>query len=324
MPAKADTKRIALVEIGTNSTKLLIAGIGPKTQFQTLCFSVTINRIGARLTSEGRIDSKGVQRTLTAIKRFQATVNRYRCARVFVFATYALRRAANARVVVERIEAASGHRVKVLSGKEEAEFAYLSAEHALGLDKPATVLVDIGGGSTEVVLARGGRVTQSRSLALGALHLTERFVRSDPIAKQEFMRLTDHVARVAGKLFRTSELGRLEPSRFELVVSGGSIATLVKVIDQQVHGRGPHGQGTKTRRMRSKDVAVFLDRCLAMSLKDRKRIAGLEPGRADIIPAGLAVVVQFTRRLRKRVFRVNQGGVREGALVYLLRNDFLW
>ncbi len=323
MPKPLRTERVALIEIGTNSTKLLVAELVSDDRFETVYFARETTRIGSGVSGNARISTAGVHRTLETIRRFRRHARSIGCERFFAFSTYALRRASNAASVVRRLERQLKCPLKILTGKEEARFAYLSARRALRSKKSSTVLLDFGGGSTEIVVARRGRITHARSLALGALHLTERFIRSDPIARSEFLRLEGFVDGIVQRVLGAAGLDKLGPSSFDLVASGGSISTAGAMI-AAAGVRGGRGAGRSTQPLRSGDLAALLNRCLAVDLRDRKRIPGLDPTRADIIPAGLATVLSFTRHAGKRVIYPNPGGVREGALAHLMAHGFRW
>ncbi len=331
MPPTSRMQHIAVIEIGTNSTKFFIARVERDGDFKSVYFAKLTTRIGHGTGKNRRIDRENVERTLRALTRFKKTAERRLCDRLFAFSTFALRRASNASSVVRRLERALGCRVKILTGRQEARFAYLSAHRRLGLEKPNTVLIDIGGGSTELVFARWGRIVHARSLPLGALHLTERFIRTDPIEAVDFAALQRHVDQVTGNAFAATGIGRLEASRTDLVASGGSVATasLMLFASRPRESRGgadPRGTANMDTGLRlgSADVAMLLERCVTMPLRERKRIAGLEPSRADIIPAGLAIVLSCMRHAGKRVLYPNPGGVREGVLTHLVANDFDW
>lgn len=316
------TKTASLVEIGSNSTKLMIIRTGAGRTFTTIHFAKETTRIGAGLGAVALIQKRGVDRTIAAVNGFGATIARHHCDHQFAFATYALRSARNAGGVTRRLEKALGHPLRILSEKEEARFAYRSARQSLGGGKPNTLVVDVGGGSTEVVAGRSDAIRAARSVALGALDLTERFITSDPIESREFNRLTDHVDRVVRRTLDGIHIGDLAPAALEMVASGGAAASLARVIGRAGSGR-PRPDRTGPR-IRYGDVMGFLGRCLGMTLGERKRIRGLDPDRADIIPAGVAIIAAFMRPVRKRVLHINDGGVREGVMAYLIENDFEW
>lgn len=313
--------RVAIIEIGTNSSKLLVAD-ARRDDFRVRLFDRRTTRLGRGLDERGSIGRRELAATMTAVEAFKRTASSRRCERVFVFATFALRTASNASAVRKRLERAAGAPVRVISGKEEARFAYLSAMRRLSRDFPVTVLVDVGGGSTEVVAAKRGRVFLEQSLPLGALQLTERFLHADPIDTGEFTVLDRHVNRVCRRVLRSSRLDRMAPRDIGVAVSGGAIGALSWVIARSASpGRA---SDRLPDRVRISEAVAFLDRCLALPLRERRRIPGLERDRAEIISAGLAVVVAMTRGLRKRVIHPSLGGVREGVLLHLIRNGYRW
>lgn len=314
-------ERVALIEIGTNSAKLLIADAasgGYRVHFAAR----RTTRIGSGLARGGLIGSQGLAAAMSAALSFRKTAGERDCGALFAFSTYALRRAVNAQDVRRELETALGAPLRILSGRDEARFAYLSARHRLPLRRPVTVLADIGGGSTEVVVARKGRVVFARSIPLGALHLTERFLRADPIGGAEFAALAAHVDRVVAPTLGSARLDETPPRDIDLAGSGGAVGALSWVIASS--GRARPSPKRLPRAIRLGEASLFLDRCLALPLRERRRIRGLEPDRAEIVCAGLAIVIRLMRGLRKRVIVPNQGGVRDGALLHLIQNGYRW
>lgn len=310
--------RIALVEVGSNSTKLLCVDVRANGVHCQTFFTTRVTRIGGGLEESGRIVHDGLETTLAAITDFKKILRQRPNMRLFAFATYALRTAGNAASVAARIGRQLGVPLRVLSGREEARFAYLGARSALTLRRANTLLVDIGGGSTELVLARRGRVAHAHSLPLGALLLTERFISTDPIEPQEFARLERHVTNITRRVLHSMAPAGIAPARLDLVASGGTITTTARVAAGGRNRRGP------VPALSLGAVSTFLRRCLSMPLSERKRIPGLEPERADIIPAGMAIARAVMRHTRKRTLFPNPGGVREGVIAHLIENDFEW
>jgi exopolyphosphatase/guanosine-5'-triphosphate,3'-diphosphate pyrophosphatase len=318
------SRRVALIEIGTNTTKLLIADTDPQ-GYRIRYAARQTTRIGRGLAGGGRIDPRAVTDNIAAVESFMRTVRERRCHTLFAYSTFALRRASNSSAVIRRLEKALGAPLRVLSGRVEARFAYLSAKRHVYLRRPHTVLVDIGGGSTELVVARKGSVIFARSIPLGALHLTERFIHTDPIDEGEFEALADHVDRTVASALAAAGVDRILPRDTDLVGSGGAIGALSWVIAGSFSsGRGRPPASRLPREVRLGEAAAFLDRCLVLPLGDRRRIRGLDPNRADIVCAGLAVVVSIMRHMGKRVLLANPGGVREGALIHLIQNGLRW
>ena len=135
----------------------------------------------------------------------------------------------------------------------------------------------------------------------------------DPIDTVQFQRLVRHVERSVDTWM--AKRPAVAPSRLDLVASGGSVTTLAAMLSGGWPGAGV---------VRSGDLAAMERRCLAITTEQRRRIPGLPPDRADNIPAGIAVVRAVMRAAGKRTLRVNEGGVREGALIHLLQNNLEW
>lgn len=314
-------ERVALIEVGTNSSKLLVAdtvGGGYRVRFAAR----RTTRLGSGLARGGGIGRTGLSSAISAAEFFRASAARQRCSRLFAFSTYALRRASNSREIRRELETALGTPLRILCGRDEARFAYLSARRRLPLRRPATVLADIGGGSTELVVARGGRVVFARSIPLGALHLTERFLRTDPIDRAEFAALAAHAGRAVDAALARAGLTGTTARDIDLAASGGAVGALSWMIASR--GRARPSPRNLPRVIRLGEASRILERCLALPLRERRRIRGLEPDRAEIVCAGLAVAIAVMRSLRKRVLLPNQGGVRDGALLHLIQNGFRW
>ena len=305
----AATARVAVIDIGTNSVKLLVAG----TDRVTVYFDRDTTRLGKGLSGGGSIRKGSLDATIRTVRRFAESARAHGAQKVFAFSTYVMRRAGGASEAIARLENEIGIAVRILSGREEARFSYLSARAHIPHPKPWTLVCDVGGGSTELVLAKSGRVLAATSRPLGALHLTERFIDTDPIDVGQFERLARHVEKSVGGWMEKRPA--VAPSHLDLVASGGSVTTLAAMISGSWPGAGV---------VRSSDLAALERRCLELTTAERKRLPGLPSDRADIIPAGIAVVRAVMRAAGKRALRVNEGGVREGALIYLLQNNLEW
>jgi len=301
--------RYAVIDIGTNSVKLLVAAADGT----TLHFDRDTTRLGEGLSGGGSIRMGSLDATIRAVRRFIDAAHAHGATEVFAFSTYAMRRATGSRAALTRLEKSTGIAVRILGGGEEARFGYLSARAHIPRPKPWTLVCDVGGGSTELVLAQSGKVLASTSRPLGALHLTERFIDTDPIDAGQFQRLVRHVEKSVGGWM--SKRPAVAPARLDLVASGGSVTTLAAMLSGEWPGSGI---------VRSGDLAAMEQRCLSLTTAQRRHIPGLPADRADIIPAGIAVVRAVMRAAGKRTLRVNEGGVREGALIHLLQNNLEW
>lgn len=298
-------RRIGVIDIGTNSTKLSV-GVVHDHGVATTFFARRTSRLGEHLTHSGRISEAAAARTARDVRALSLLARSHGANVVIGVGTYAFRQAANGDVVARRIARRSGVPIRVLTGREEAMLAYLSVLTRLHRPKPYTFVIDVGGGSVEFVAAHRGRIVRARSLALGALRLTERHLHSDPIAQSERRALERQInAAVARAL---TPFRRVPPSQIDLVASGGSVTTALAML-------APRARRAPDARISRSDVAALADTCFARTLAQRKRLPGLPADRADIIPAGLAVVNAFLSQSGKRVLSVNDGGLREGVLI---------
>jgi exopolyphosphatase/guanosine-5'-triphosphate,3'-diphosphate pyrophosphatase len=311
---------LAVIEIGTNTSKLLIADVSASTgAVSPRTFRKETTRIGEGLSSTGEIAAAAVFRTVNAVGRFLRLVRQYNCEHVAGFSTHALRVAANGAEVAQRLEDETGLRFTIISGEEEGRFAWISARANLGPRAPHTYIIDLGGGSTEFVHASRRGIVESVSLPLGALELTEKYLHSDPVAPGEISRLRRYVRGEVTAVLAGGNRSGMRPSQVDLVASGGSVTTVRNMSDLS------WDVGSLTSpKIRIGSVRRLEKKCLELPLEKRKRLPGLDPDRADIIPAGLAVLLAFLEAAGKRVLTVNPDGVRLGVLLHLSRNNFLW
>jgi exopolyphosphatase/guanosine-5'-triphosphate,3'-diphosphate pyrophosphatase len=324
-PTAPGGTNIAVIDIGTNSVKMSVTSVADGNIGSVeKNFMRETTRLGEGLGDEGDINAAAILRTINAIERFLQVAQQYDCRHVCAFATYAFRVANNGAEAAGRIARETGVEVRVLSGEEEAEFAFHSARERIRNHKPHLYLIDVGGGSVEFVHGKGDEVITVRTLPLGALRLTERFLHSDPIAPGEINALRAYVGNSVSLLFEglgdlAGPRASLSPSSVDLAASGGSVTTIKKMCDSSwIH------TSVTTPKIRIGEIRALEKRCLALPLEKRKRLGGIDPERADIIPAGLAVVIAFMESAGKRVLTVNPGGVRDGVLIHLSRNSFQW
>jgi exopolyphosphatase/guanosine-5'-triphosphate,3'-diphosphate pyrophosphatase len=198
----------------------------------------------------------------------------------------------------------------VISGEEEAQLAFRSAIRHFDLEGRSSAVVDIGGGSLEVILAAGTIIDQIHSFKLGAVRLTERFVRSDPIRKKHWRLLREEIDRQL-----RSGIGRL-PHRAEIMVgSGGTFTAVAHMAKWQREGRHGSVQGYM---LTPAELVHLLDRLRETPLERRREIEGLSADRADIIVAGVAVISRLVRRLGTQQILVNERGIRDGLVLSMI------
>ncbi len=302
--------RLGAIDVGTNSIRLIVAEVGPDGAYRVLDEEREMTRLGAGLVRTGRLAEDAIERSLEAVGRMKAIADGFGVSELRAAATSAVRDAENGGVF--RREAWRRHRVRmeVISASEEARLAFESAARRFNLEGRSVAVADIGGGSLEVVLSAGLVVDQIHSLRLGAVRLSERYARSDPLRGKHWKKLRRHIDRALER-----EIGKPSLTVDFIVGSGGTFSALGAMIRFEREGKegNPHGYFV-TRA----EVTRLLARLLEIPEAQRREIPGLPPQRADIIVAGAAVVARLAKHLRCRQIVVNDGGVRDGLLLAMV------
>ena len=273
------TKRYAIVSIGTNSTRALLADVAPEHPRVELARSIG-TRIGEALGERGRLGDEPMQRTLDAVAQLMRAL-RGHYVRLFAVATSALRRAENGEEFAERVQSLLGVPLRVLSGEEEAEASYRGALTAFDkLNGERVGVVDTGGGSTEYATGDSLKPESVISCEVGAVRLTEAL----PVLAGRDGRVGADVVEKARTIAREALEPIAKSAAVERVALVGGTATTVASIAKG--RRAPIDSFTLTRA----GFGRTLERLLALSLEERKKIPGMKAQRADILPAGIIVL----------------------------------
>ncbi len=174
--------RLAAIDVGSNSVHMVVADVAADGRIQVVDRVKEMVRLGRRAFTTGRLTLEAMDRAVYTLRTFGRLARARRVERLRAVATSAVREARNGAAFVRRLRRETGLDVRVISGAEEARLIFRAARHALGLEGGPILLVDVGGGSVELVLAQDGRPVWLRSLPLGAARLAERFMPSDPPA----------------------------------------------------------------------------------------------------------------------------------------------
>jgi exopolyphosphatase/guanosine-5'-triphosphate,3'-diphosphate pyrophosphatase len=235
--------------------------------------------------------------------------------RVEAAATSAVRRATNGKAFVKAVADSIGLHIEVISGEDEAELAALSAIHNFDMEGTRYAMIDIGGGSVEIVTALGSHIEEVYSLELGAVVLTEQFIASDPITRDECQNLRKHVRKSLKAVFANEML----PVQC-LIGSGGTmtaIAAMVMAMRKEVYG------SVNGYEMLRSEVVHLLAMLLRKDANERRSIPGLNPDRVDIIVAGVIVADELMAHFSANLLRVNERGIREGLILKALKKQRL-
>ena len=281
---------VAAVDIGTNSTRLLVLdGNG-----QALLRRTEITRVGAGIDRTGRLDPDGTARTLTVLRDYRAELDRLEVVRTTVVGTAAVRRAADAAAFLAVVEEAVGTTPVVLSGADEGRLTFLGATAHLDPTSPPVLVIDLGGGSTELAVGHPGAPdgpSQVVSIDLGCVTITEAEIASDPPRPEE---LTNAIGAATDALADARrQLPMLDEVR-AVVGVGGTITTVAAVELGLARYDRELVHGLVLTRAQVEDVF----RTLATErLADRRHNPGLQAARADVIVGGCCILVALLRNL---------------------------
>jgi exopolyphosphatase/guanosine-5'-triphosphate,3'-diphosphate pyrophosphatase len=298
---------LATVDVGTNTTLLLVAAVAPGRDVEVLAERAEITRLGRGIGqggASGALGADAIARTLAALTEF-AAVARAHGARIFAVGTEALRWTPNASAFLEPAARILGAPVEVIDGAREAALTFGAVLAAFPDARTGDlVVIDIGGGSTEIVIARGGEVDFRTSLALGSVRLTERFVHGDPPGD-------DEVAAVAAAVDAALAAVPFPRGHVQLVGVAGT-ATSLAAMAQDLASYDParvHGY-----RLGTDVLGRQIDRLRRATQREREQMPGLDPRRADVILAGALILDRIARAAGVSEIRVSDRGIRWGLL----------
>ena len=301
---------LAAIDVGTNTTLLLVVSVGDAGEIAVLAERAEITRLGRGIGGDGRLGAEGIARTLAALRGF-ADVARDHGAPIAAIGTEALRRAPNAADFLGPARAALGTEIEVIDGAREAALTFRAVTASFPeLRTGGLTVVDIGGGSTEIVVAADARVEFETSLPLGSVRLTERFIHRDPPDAAEVDALVRAVdASLAPVPF--------PPGPAPLVGVAGTVTSLAAMA-QGLASYDParvHGY-----RLARADLGRQIDRLRGATQAERERFAGLDPRRADVILAGALILEGLARAAGAAEVLVSDRGIRWGLIYEILES----
>lgn len=305
--------RVAAIDIGTNSVLLVIAESASDVGgfARPVLERATITRIGRGVDRTRKLDPEGVARTLDCLRDYATSIREAKVSRLAVVGTSALRDASNGETFLREAEGLLGIRPQVIGGNEEARLTFRGALTGLSLQGPVLV-VDIGGGSTEVIAGRAGERDAERlvavSLDVGSVRLTERYLQTDPPSPAE-------VERVAAAVGAALALAPPPHPESHLVGVAGTVTTLATVT----LGLDVYDHSVVHGRTLSRGAVDACTNLLAGStLAERRVLPGLDPARADVIVGGAVILREVLSWAGVSQLTVSDRGVRWGLVERLL------
>jgi exopolyphosphatase / guanosine-5'-triphosphate,3'-diphosphate pyrophosphatase len=305
--------RIAAIDVGSNSIRLVVAEVLPSGGYRVLDEERENTRLAAALTKTGRLDPKAADASVTVLRNFLSIANGYGVNQIRAIGTSALRDAEDGHEFCDRVRKDLKLSIEVISANEEARLAFLSVARAFDISGRKVAIADIGGGSTEIVLASSGLVDQVYETKLGAVRVAEECDVTGRSSDKRVGELRDFVDRKLKK-----EVGKPPFVPDMLFGTGGTFTALASIIMAQQGIAGQPMWGFRVTRAQIRHLVADL---AGMSLAERCKVNGLSPQRADIIVAGLAIVERIMRQLQVNVVQVHTRGVRDGLLLTMVQQS---
>ena len=299
--------RVAVVDIGTNSTRLLIADVDGNGRVTELVRHSRVTRLGANVDSTGLLQHDAIARVLAVLDEYVAEIDRRGADARLAVLTSAVRDAANGPELVATVERRYELRARAISGSEEAELTYLGATcERAGDDAVPTLVIDVGGGSTELVLGAARSVQFSVSLQVGVVRQSERHLGDDPPSVQQLAALAaDVTALIEARVPEDVRRGAVR------AIAVGGTATSCAAIDQALDPYDPervHGY-----RVELSTAKLLLARLASIGLAERRNVRGLHPDRAPTVVAGVLILICVLEAFGLDAFEASEHDILRGV-----------
>ncbi|HXW84110.1 MAG TPA: Ppx/GppA phosphatase family protein [Candidatus Binataceae bacterium] len=306
--------RLAAIDVGSNSVHMIVAEVGRDGQLEVVDRVKEMVRLGRRSFTTGRLTNEAMDLAIRALSHFKRIARVTRVAKMRAVATSAVREASNRAAFIRRIRDDAGIAVEVISGAEEAQLIFLAARHALGLEGGPHLLVDVGGGSVELVLVKDGEPQWLKSVPLGAARLTERFLKDDPPARMQLKALEQHINSQIGPFMDKARKAGV----VHAIGTSGTINTLVAMA------RAARGEDLGRLHGASATAAELSRLCNDLTTANsalRLELPGMDTKRVDLMPAAALLVDFVLKHSGAPELLACNWALREGVLLSLAQSS---
>lgn len=296
--------RVAVIDMGTNSTRLLVADVEGDA-ISELERESNVTRLGRGVDTSGKLSADAIEDVCEAVARYRDRLSRHEPEQVVAIATSAVRDADNGGAFIAELRERFDLNARILSGDDEARLTYLGAVH----ERPEvdnTLVVDIGGGSTELVVGSGPDVTWHASLQAGTVRHTERHIGHDPANATELEALANDVRGQIDKALSGSDFARAQSG-----IGVAGTPTSLSAIEQQLDPYDPDAVHGSTLSLSS--IQRMCSMLGAKTLEERLGVTGLHSGRAPTIVAGVVILIQVMRAFGLSEIEVSEHDILYGA-----------
>jgi exopolyphosphatase/guanosine-5'-triphosphate,3'-diphosphate pyrophosphatase len=310
---EGDGLRLAAIDVGSNSLHMLVVQVGSDGSLGELARAKEMVGLGRASFPSHRLSTIAMERALLTLRRFMMEVGRWNVERVLTVATSAVREAENGGEFIERVRNELGLHVRVVSARDEARLIYHGVRRTVDWADGNTLIVDVGGGSVEFVVADRTKPLLLESRKLGAARMTARFIKSDPAEPREVSALLAHYEAELAPL--AEQVRALAPVR--VIGTSGTLLNLAAMAD----GAARSGNGDAAPVLEQSDHERLVERLLPSRAEERAAMKGLDDQRKDQVLAGALLVGELFKRFAISRIEISRSALREGILAeYLARH----
>ena len=303
-----ESRTVAFIDIGTNSIRLFVVRLNPDCSYIVLTSQKEAVRLGEGEFETGLITGEAMDRAVMVVGRFVELAHSFYAEEFVAVATSATREAQNRYEFLSRLRKESHLDVQVISGREEARLIFMGVTAAMHLKDEQIMVIDIGGGSTEMAIGREGACSYLSSLHLGTIRLTNMFFPngvSDPVSESRYEEIRSYIRNEIRAVVR-------QAGRHPVDIVVGSSGTIINLCD--IAARLFHAGDPKRTVLSASDLKKTVPIICSLSLAERRKIPGINPERADIIIAGTAIIDTLMKELNIQALEVTQRGLQDGLL----------
>ncbi|MEI8196327.1 MAG: Ppx/GppA phosphatase family protein [Phycisphaerae bacterium] len=308
--------RVAAIDIGTNSVHMVIVEVTDQLTFRTLGSEKDLTNLGSSALVRHRLTRKAMVHTYRILSRYQQIALKLECDVILAYATSAMRECVNGGDFAELLKLDLGLNIQVISAQEEARLIYLAVRQAVDMSEKPVLVVDIGGGSAEIIVGTADKPLLLQSRKIGASRMTQQFVQSDPISRRDLEALEDYLHGILKPL--VAQIKALGVTR--VIGTSGTMENLVAMCHAQ-HGEEDTRHRLLTQ-MSHEDFASVYKQLRRLNLKERRDLPGLDPGRADQIVAGAVLVNYLFEQLDCPSIEVCDRAMREGMIIDFMQTHW--
>lgn len=304
---------VAIIDLGTNTFNLLIAQLLPPKTYHIKYSTKLPVKLGKGGINKNQLMPEAIERGIAALEEYKTIIEQYKVDKVYAFGTSAIREATNSQVFLKRA-ADIGIKIKVISGVEEAEYIYKGVQLGLDIGSKPVLIIDIGGGSTEFIIADNKKIFWKHSFLLGVSRLLEMFNPSDPVLPAEINKIENYLKDELKPLYSAVKQFPVN----ELIGSSGSFDSFAEIIAHRFHT--PDVLNNKTEyNFDMEEVGVIFNELIASSNEQRLNMKGLVQMRVNMIVLAALLVRFVLRELNLTEMRLSTFSLKEGVMSELMK-----